>query len=106
MKIIKLLILLSSLLIILNGCGTFSEAGKILRNEKSRTTDEFLIKKKEPLTQPPDFENIPKPGSINKNVSSDQNSIEKILKTSQSKSNNTQSKSSSTEESILRRIEK
>ena len=106
MNFLKSIILLLSFLIILNNCASFSEAGKILRNEKTRTTDEFLIKKKEPLTQPPDFEKIPMPGSIGDSVATDDNSIEKILKSSQMKSNDKESASSSTEESILKKIKK
>ena len=37
-------------LFLLSACAGFSEAGKVLRNEKSEATDEFLIKKNEPLT--------------------------------------------------------
>ena len=59
MKFTKLPALLLCFLISLNSCSSFGEVGKALRNEKSKSTDEFLIKKKEPLTQPPDFENIP-----------------------------------------------
>ena len=44
----------------------FKEAGKVLRNEKIKTTDEFLVKKKEPLVLPPDYEKIPEPGSAKK----------------------------------------
>jgi hypothetical protein len=33
----------------LYSCGSFSEAGKVLRNEKSNNTDEFLVKKRDPL---------------------------------------------------------
>ena len=78
MNFLKSIILLSSFLIILNNCSSLSEAGKVLRNEKIRTTDEFLIKKKEPLTQPPDFQKIPEPGSIEDRAATDENSIEKI----------------------------
>ena len=49
MKKISLITLLLSSIFILNGCSSFSEAGKVLRNEKVRTTDEFLIKKKRTL---------------------------------------------------------
>ena len=49
------------LFLFLNSCGGLSEAGKVLRNEKTRTTDEFLVKKREPLSQPPEFNKIPKP---------------------------------------------
>ena len=106
MKFIKLLILLSGLSIILNSCSGLSDAGKVLRNEKISNSDEFLIEKKEPLTQPPDFKNIPEPGSINSKAKTEQNSIEKILRTSQSQSTSNQTKSSSTEEFILNQIKK
>ena len=106
MKFIKFLILLSCLSIILNGCSGFSEAGKVLRNEKSRSTDEFLIKQKDPLTQPPDYQKIPKPGSIEGKAETNQNKIKKMLKTRESESNSNQTKSSSTEKSILNQIKK
>ena len=106
MNFLKPIILLSSFLIILNNCSSLGEAGKILRNEKVRTTDEFLIKKKEPLTQPPDFQKIPEPGSMKDTAATDENSIEKILKSSQMKSDNKKSTSSSTEDSILKKIKK
>ena len=51
---------------ILLSCASFEEAGKVLRNEKIKSTDEFLVKKKEPLVLPPDFNKIPEPGSLSK----------------------------------------
>ena len=106
MKKINLITLLLSSIFILNGCSSLSEAGKVLRNEKVRTTDEFLIKKKEPLTQPPDFDTIPEPGSTENKAEKEENSIESILSSKTSKSDNTNSSSSSTEESILNQIKK
>ena len=35
-----------------------------LRNEKINSTDEFLVKKKDPLILPPDFDKIPTPGAM------------------------------------------
>jgi len=104
MKFTKLLFLIASLFIILNSCATMGEVGKVFRNEKQTTTDEFLIKKKEPLTQPPEFYKMPKPGSTQAKTESGQRSIEKILNTSETSSKKT--KSSSTEESILKQIKK
>ena len=49
MKIIKSLFIFCIIIVSLNSCGSFSEAGKVLRNEKTKSTDEFLIKKKRPL---------------------------------------------------------
>ena len=106
MKLIKNLIILLSLSIALNGCSSFKEAGKVLRNEKVKTSDEFLIQKKEPLTQPPDFKRMPEPGSIENRSATNQNKFEKILKTNQTKSSENQTKSSTTEQSILNRIKK
>tara|TARA_B110000967_G_C18480996_1_gene362107 strand:+ start:256 stop:570 length:315 start_codon:yes stop_codon:yes gene_type:complete len=104
MKQIKLFLLFSALFVVLNGCSTFTEAGQVLRNEKTKSTDEFLIKKQEPLTQPPDFNIIPVPGSTTSKTKENQNSVEKLLKNS--KSNNSKTKSSSTENSILNQIKK
>jgi len=102
----KILIFLLWSLLVLNNCSSFSEVGKVLRNEKVRTTDEFLIKKKEPLTQPPDFDTIPEPGSTENKAEKEENSIESILSSNTSKPENTSSSSSSTEESILNQIKK
>ena len=102
----KILIISLLFLLLLNNCSSFSEAGKVLRNEKVRTTDEFLIKKKEPLTQPPDFDTIPEPGSTENKAEKEENSIESILSSNTSKSDNTNTSSSSTEESILNQIKK
>ena len=106
MKKISLITLLLSSIFILNGCSSFSEVSKVLTNEKVSTTDEFLIKKKEPLTQPPDFETIPEPGSMESKAEKQESSIEQILKTKPSTENQTTTQSSSTEESILNQIKK
>ena len=106
MKYIKLLVLLCTLSTILNSCNTLSDAGKILRNEKVSESDAFLIKKKKPLTQPPGFEKIPKPGSIDQKITTDQDKIEKILKTNQSRSAINQTTKSSIEEFVINQIKK
>ena len=46
MKAIKLLSIYFILSIILNSCGSLKEAGDILRNEKTQSNNQFLIKKK------------------------------------------------------------
>ena len=38
--------LLLIVLVLLVSCGGLKEAGQVLRNEKIKTTDEFLVKKK------------------------------------------------------------
>ena len=81
------------------------DVGKVLRNEKIKTTDEFLVKKRNPLVLPPDFEKIPEPGSISKTKEDEDEKIKKILKVPKTDSIN-KKKSSSIEESILDRIRK
>ena len=34
----------------------------MLKNEKVKTTDEFLVKKKRAFVLPPDYEKVPEPG--------------------------------------------
>jgi len=107
MKFIKLLFLFSGLSIILNSCSSLGDAGKVLRNEKTGSQiDEFLIKKKSPLTQPPDYSIMPEPGSVNNKADKEQNSFKNILEKNQSKSSNNKTKSSPTEEAILNQIKK
>lgn len=86
-------------------CGGLKDAGSVLRNEKTKTTDEFLVKKKDPLLLPPDFDKIPEPGSITQNIENDEEKILKILKVPKSKSSS-KIKPSSIEESILNKIGK
>jgi hypothetical protein len=103
---IKTLICLS-LLFLVWGCGTMSDAGKVLRNEKTNSTDEFLVKKKAPLTLPPDFAEIPAPGALEekKKEENEKNKIERAFRIDKAKSNK-KIKAGSIEESILKRIGK
>ena len=59
MKYFKIF-LIFVILIAINGCGNFRDA---VTGQKKITTDEFLIKKKDPLILPPDFDNLPIPKS-------------------------------------------
>tara|TARA_B100001057_G_scaffold256567_1_gene256805 strand:+ start:732 stop:1034 length:303 start_codon:yes stop_codon:yes gene_type:complete len=100
LKKINLFIIFSLLFLV--SCGN---VGKILRNEKIKTTDEFLVKKKEPLVIPPDIQSIPKPGSINKIISNDKDVLKEILNKNNRESTRTNN-SSSVEDSILKRLPK
>ena len=53
MKNINLLFIIFFLIV---SCGGLKDAAKVMRNEKIRTTDEFLVKKRNPLVLPPNFE--------------------------------------------------
>ncbi len=101
MRNIYLLLIASFLLF---SCGGFKDAGKVLRNEKVKNTDEFLVKKKDPLVLPPNFNEIPEPNSTSKNID-EKNKIKKILKTPK-ESTTSQNKTSTIEEKILDKMKK
>jgi len=96
----KYLVILFSLFLL--SCNSLQEAGKVLRNEKTNTTDEFLVKKKQPLILPPDLDKIPEPDEVKIKETNNEDEIKKILKVPKSTNNN----NSSTEESILEKIKR
>ena len=50
------------LFVFLNSCGdTFDSVKRGLTGAKKGSADEFLVKKKDPLILPPDYENLPDP---------------------------------------------
>jgi len=95
------------LFLIISSCQSMDDAKKVLTNQKIKTTDEFLVKKKEPLELPPEFDKIPAPGSIEKKnkKTSEEKRLKQILKTSDIQNNKSKS-SDSTEKSILNKIRK
>ena len=92
-------------LFFLQSCNTMSDAGKVLRNEKITNTDEFLVKKKEPLIMPPNLDEVPEPLSVKRKKQNEDDNIKKILKMPQSV-NNKKKSNSSTEDSIIDKIRK
>ena len=100
----KNLNLLLIILFLVLSCSGLKEAGSVLRNEKTKTTDEFLVKKKDPLVLPPDYEKIPEPGTISRQVEKEEDKIKKILKVPKTVDNS--KKSSSVEQTILNEIRK
>ena len=101
----KVILFITFLIFIVTSCTSMKEAGQVLRNEKIKTTDEFLVKKKQPLILPPDYDKIPEPGSSNKIRNNDKNKIRKILKQSEADQAD-MNKSGSVEKSIIDKIRK
>ena len=99
MKYLKIIFIII-IFIGLNGCTNFRDA---VTGQKKKTTDEFLIKKKDPLILPPDFDNLPIPKSKKtKDVNSSLESAISSVDTSKSSSNS----SSSLENMILKELKK
>ena len=86
------------LLTLISSCSGFSDAAKVLINEKIATTDEFLIEKRGPLSIPPNVMELPKP----KNKGTNKNDSNSVKKTSEQNSNN--KNKSSLEKLILEEI--
>ena len=99
-KIISFLILILTV----SSCGSLGEAKRVLKNEKTVSTDEFLVKKKDPLVLPPDFNELPKPDSVSKTQETEEEKIKTFFNTSEKNKKN--KKTSSIEESILSEIQK
>ena len=69
---------------------------------KGKSTDEFLVKKKDPLILPPDFESLPPPGG--KDIADEE--IRIFEETLEGNDDENSSTSSSVEKSILKKIQK
>ena len=57
----KKIIYILSIIFFVTSCQTMSSVKQGLTGEKRASTDEFLIRKKDPLIMPPDYENLPTP---------------------------------------------
>ena len=89
---------------LLYSCGGNSNVGKVLRNEKITNTDEFLVKKRDPLTIPPEHDTLPIPGG-KKSEKENNKSIKNILKIPKDQ-NSSNKKTSSVEQAIINEINK
>ena len=97
-KIIYILVLIY---FVTSCADTFDSVKRGLTGSKRKSVDEFLVKKKDPLILPPDFENLPLPDE--KTATAEEISIfENVLETSTEDDSST---SSSVEDSILRKIQ-
>ena len=87
---------------------SWDDIKKGLGGEKRTSTDEFLVRKKEPLVMPPKWKNLPEPGRVMKSddEAGEVNDIEELIKLGKNKesSTNYEQDSRSLEESILKKI--
>ena len=85
-------------------CGNnWSNFKKTMSGQKVTNTDEFLIKKKDPLILPPEYEKLPLPNS--KKSKSNNSSVQNALSTLK-KSNKDKNVSSNLENEILKELRK
>ena len=60
----KKIIYILSLIFFITSCDTLKSVKRGLTGQKDNSVDEFLIKKKDPLIIPPDFEDLPTPDAL------------------------------------------
>ena len=95
-KIINILIII----FFVTSCQSLKTAKKTLTGEKEFSSDEFMVKKKNPLIFPPDYENLPTPDE----EAAAKEEISNFEKTLGASIEDNSSESSSAEESILKKI--
>jgi hypothetical protein len=87
---------------------SFEDIKKGLGGAKRTSTDEFLVRKKEPLVMPPKWKNLPEPGGVMKSDDEvkEATDIEELIKLGKNKesSTNYEQGNVSLEESILKKI--
>ena len=106
MKAISNILIIFTISLFLFSCSGGLEGFKM---KKSRTGDEFLIEKKDPLVLPPDFSKIPNPDEEMKEKKEEESEFEIVFKKDNSdaqKNENTRSSESGLEKSILKKIQK
>ena len=104
MKIKKITTLLFFVLF-LYSCSGAKDA--LQGKKRSENSDEFLVEKKNPLTVPPDIDELPVPLDQEEAQTDDQENIKKVLKIDENKSTNSESgneNQNSLEKSILEKI--
>ena len=94
------------LIFLVTSCAdTWGSVKRGLTGAKQKSTDEFLVKKKDPLILPPDFESLPTPSDREEAVE-EMSSFEKTLKQASETEITSSSSGSSAEDSILKQIRK
>ena len=102
-KIITLIILFFT-----SACsGGLDSVKRGLSGQKTGSTDEFLVKKKDPLVLPPKFNQLPKPGlKEDTKVINEEKNIADILKVDNKSTTASESSGGSLEQTILKNINK
>ena len=85
---------------------SWDDIKKGLGGEKRTSTDEFLVKKKDPLVMPPRWQDLPEPGMNSGDQVEEVSDIEELiqLNKNQESSTNLEQGSGNLEESVLKKI--
>ena len=105
MSIIKKNFIFIFIFIFLSNCQGLKDFKKAMTGQKVNTTDEFLIKKKDPLILPPQYDKLPLPKSGDFQEK-EENKVKSILKTGKNSEIKKNGSTSSLEETILEELKK
>jgi hypothetical protein len=105
MSIIKKNFIFIFIFIFLSNCQSLGNFKKTMTGQKVNTTDEFLIKKKDPLILPPEYDKLPLPKSSDFQEK-EENTVKSILKTGKNSETKKSSSISSLEKKILEELRK
>ena len=105
MSIIKKNFIFIFIFIFLSNCQSLGSFKRVMTGQKVNTTDEFLIKKKDPLILPPQHEKLPLPKSSDFQEKQE-NTIKSILKTGKNSEIKKSSSMSILEKKILEELRK
>ena len=85
---------------------SWDDIKKGLGGEKRTSTDEFLVKKKDPLVMPPKWQDLPEPGMNSGDQVEEVSDIEELiqLNKNQKDSTNLEQGSGNLEDSVLKKI--
>ena len=94
------------LIFLVTSCAdSWSNVKRGLTGTKQKSTDEFLVQKKDPLILPPDFDSLPSPSDKEEAIE-EMSSFEKTFKQESETEITASSTESSAEDSILKQIRK
>ena len=99
MKLNKFLTIIIMCSFFISGCTSVKET---LSGKKKQNSDEFLVKKKNPLVLPPNFDDLPQPQEENNDKENENKNIDlsKVLNEKKNKDNDVKRKNNSLEKSI------
>ena len=85
---------------------SWEDIKKGLGGEKRKSSDEFLVKKKDPLVMPPKWKDLPQPGQNMEIDSNEVTDIEELIQLGKNQKSltNLEQSSKNLEESILKKI--
>ena len=94
------------LIFLVTSCAdTWGNVKRGLTGAKQKSTDEFLVEKKDPLILPPDFESLPSPSDREEAIE-EMSSFEKTFKQASETEITPSSVGTSAEDTILKQIRK